>query len=114
MSVTAAFETVFKRIVSFAVRPASPCRLVALSVENSPSIAAWAPIGVKIRKIERTTRIIFRNQLQPNKLTNFSTTGNDTWWNAYSAPSQRRCVFTQPGPEADLAQFSRVASFFLR
>src|SRR6266404_1719926 len=31
-----------------------------------------------------------------------STTRNDTWRNAHSTSSQRRCVFTQPRPEADI------------
>ena len=31
-----------------------------------------------------------------------STTRNDTWWNAHSTPSQRRCVFTQPRPISDI------------
>jgi hypothetical protein len=31
-----------------------------------------------------------------------STTRNNTWWNAHSTPLQRRRVFTQPRPLADM------------
>jgi hypothetical protein len=58
---------------------------------------------VKTRK-SRDNENNFPKSIAAEQAHEVSTTRNDTWWNAYSTPSQRRCVFTQPRPISDLVR----------
>ena len=45
----------------------------------------------------------FPKSIAPEQAREVSTTRNYTWRNAHSTPSQRRCLFAQPRPRAELA-----------
>src|ERR1700748_179598 len=57
---------------------------------------ANGPSCLKTSKTRKTTR-------KTEQACEVSTTRNDTWWNAHSAPSQCRYVFTQPRPVSNMS-----------